>query len=175
MYNRKFGLVSALVLAFFVTVLGHVKADNAASSFSPDINPNADVASQGGPSNVVNIRIEESRFFEKLEERDFAEETLEVDGDIDEEDFFAFLRKTPDNSKQQQRRKTQQQTSTRVNIFQKLGESLGTSIVGCLLIALMPCLIWKNEGRHVDQLSRIEFCKNNAVAVDWYVSKGSSY
>jgi hypothetical protein len=67
------------------------------------------------------------------------------------------------------RRKMQQSstTSTRVNIFQKLGESLGMTIVGCFLIALMPCLIWKNEGRHVDQLSRIDFCKNNAVAIDW--------
>mmetsp|Transcript_36002 Transcript_36002/g.53640 ORF Transcript_36002/g.53640 Transcript_36002/m.53640 type:complete len:569 (-) Transcript_36002:215-1921(-) len=62
------------------------------------------------------------------------------------------------------RRKTQE--SERVNIFQKLGESLGMSIVGALLICFMPCLIWKNEGRHVRELSRIDFCKNEAVVVD---------
>ena len=28
-----------------------------------------------------------------------------------------------------------------------------------------PCLIWKNEGRHVTELRRIEFCKNKAVVV----------
>lgn len=36
-----------------------------------------------------------------------------------------------------------------VNIFQKLKESLGAAIVGFILIIFMPCLIWKNEGRHV--------------------------
>ena len=28
-----------------------------------------------------------------------------------------------------------------------------------------PCLMWKNEGRHVKELSRIDFCKNKAVVV----------
>lgn len=57
--------------------------------------------------------------------------------------------------------------STRVNIFQKLKESLGLAIVGCLLICCMPLLIWKNEGRHVREVQRIQFCKNEATAVDW--------
>jgi hypothetical protein len=100
---------------------------------------------------------------------------IENNDDVKEEDyyFFAFLRRPDDNDnymENQKRRNTQQSTSTRVNIFQKMGESIGLSIVGCCLIAFMPCLIWKNEGRHVDQLSRIDFCKNNAIAVDWYVS-----
>jgi hypothetical protein len=55
---------------------------------------------------------------------------------------------------------------TRVNIFQQLKESLGLAILGCLLICCMPILIWKNEGRHVRELQRIDFCKNEAVAVD---------
>jgi hypothetical protein len=76
-----------------------------------------------------------------------------------EEDVFSFLRFG--------RRTQSTSQSSRANIFQKLGESLGTTIVGCLLIALMPCLIWKNEGRHVNELSRIDYCKNNAVVVDW--------
>ena len=78
------------------------------------------------------------------------------DEDDGEEDEFYFLRAG---------RRTQ--TTQRKNIFQKLGESLVTSIIGCLLIIFVPCAIWKNEGRHVDQLSRIDFCKNNAVVVDW--------
>jgi len=53
-----------------------------------------------------------------------------------------------------------------VNIFQKLKESLGAAIVGFILIIFMPCLIWKNEGRHVRELSRIDFCKNKAVVVN---------
>lgn len=28
-----------------------------------------------------------------------------------------------------------------------------------------PCLVWKNEGRHVRELRRIDFCKNKAVVV----------
>ena len=28
-----------------------------------------------------------------------------------------------------------------------------------------PCLMWKNEGRHVKELRRIDFCKNKAVVV----------
>jgi hypothetical protein len=78
------------------------------------------------------------------------------DEDDGEEDEFYFLRAG---------RRTQ--TTQRKNIFQKLGESLVTSIIGCLLIIFVPCAIWKNEGRHVDELSRIDFCKNNAVVVDW--------
>jgi hypothetical protein len=69
-------------------------------------------------------------------------------------------------------RTLQSSETQRVNIFQKLGESLGTSIVGFILICLMPILIWKNEGRHARELQRIEFAKNEAVAVDWYVIVG---
>ena len=57
------------------------------------------------------------------------------------------------------------QESERVNIFQKLKESLGLAIIGCLLVCLSPCLIWKNEGRHVRELARIDYCKNQAVVV----------
>ena len=56
-------------------------------------------------------------------------------------------------------------TSTRVNIFQKLKESLVLSLLGLLLICVAPCLIWKNEGRHVRELARIDFCQNQAVVV----------
>ena len=35
------------------------------------------------------------------------------------------------------------QEETRVNIFQKLGESLGLAIFGILLLCLAPVLIWK--------------------------------
>ena len=54
-----------------------------------------------------------------------------------------------------------------VNIFEQLRESIGLAIVGLLLICCMPVVIWKNEGRHVRELQRIDFCKNAAVAVDW--------
>jgi len=57
-------------------------------------------------------------------------------------------------------------TSTHVNIFQKLKESLGLAIVGFLLICCAPVFIWKNEGRYVNELKKIDFCKNEAIAVD---------
>lgn len=85
--------------------------------------------------------------------------------DDDEEDEFYFLRAG---------RRTQTSTTQRKNIFQKLGESLVTSIIGCLLIIFVPFVIWKNEGRHVDQLSRIDFCKNNAVVVDCNTSSNEN-
>lgn len=53
----------------------------------------------------------------------------------------------------------------KVNIWQKLKESLGAAIIGFLLIIIAPCLIWKNEGRHVHELARIQFCKNKAIMV----------
>lgn len=59
-----------------------------------------------------------------------------------------------------------QQTVERVNIWDKLKQSVGLTIIGFLLLCLMPCLIWKNEGRHVRELRRIDFCKNEAIAVD---------
>ena len=34
-----------------------------------------------------------------------------------------------------------------------------------LSLLLSPCLMWKNEGRHVTELRRIDFCKNKAVVV----------
>lgn len=38
-----------------------------------------------------------------------------------------------------------------------------------------PCLMWKNEGRHVTELRRIDFCKNKAVVVEnRYVPQFSS-
>ena len=57
--------------------------------------------------------------------------------------------------------------TTRVNIWQKLKESLGWTIIGFILIICMPCAIWKNEGRHVRELVRIDFAKNKAIEVDW--------
>jgi hypothetical protein len=98
---------------------------------------------------------EKSSFLPDLDSVDA--EFSDIDG---EEELFSSLRFGF-------RRRAQTSESSRANIFQKLGESLGTTIVGCCLIALMPCLIWKNEGRHVNELSRIQYCKNNAVAVDW--------
>lgn len=55
--------------------------------------------------------------------------------------------------------------TTYCNTWCKLKESLGLTIVGFLLICVSPCLMWKNEGRHVTELRRIEFCKNEAQVV----------
>ncbi|CAB9508410.1 Protein of unknown function (DUF1625) [Seminavis robusta] len=57
-------------------------------------------------------------------------------------------------------------TSESVNIWQKLKESIGLTIVGCILICCMPFVIYKNEGRHVTELARITYCKNEATLVD---------
>ena len=60
------------------------------------------------------------------------------------------------------------QTATEdVSIWTQLRESLGLAIIGCLLICCMPMIIWKNEGRHVRELKRIDFCKNEAISVSW--------
>lgn len=53
----------------------------------------------------------------------------------------------------------------RCNTWCKLKQSLGLTILGLLLICVSPCLMWKNEGRHVNELRRIDFCKNKAVVV----------
>ena len=59
-----------------------------------------------------------------------------------------------------------QQEVTRCNFWCQLKNSLGLTIVGLLLICIAPCLMWKNEGRHVTELRRIDFCKNEAVVVE---------
>jgi hypothetical protein len=66
------------------------------------------------------------------------------------------------------RRRLQQtvETTTRCNTWCKLKESIGLTIVGLLLICISPCLMWKNEGRHVKELRRIDFCKNKAVVIE---------
>lgn len=58
-------------------------------------------------------------------------------------------------------------TTTRVNIFNKLKDSLVASLAGLLLILVTPFLIWYNEKRHVQEIARIQFCKNKAVVIDW--------
>lgn len=79
--------------------------------------------------------------------------------------------------------------STYCNTWCMLKQSLGLTIVGLLLICIRlvfaaflilyfqsanscnspslysPCVMWKNEGRHVNELRRIDFCKNKAVLV----------
>lgn len=60
----------------------------------------------------------------------------------------------------------QEQEVTRCNFWCQLKNSLGLTIVGLLLICIAPCLMWKNEGRHVTELRRIDFCKNKAVVVE---------
>jgi len=57
-------------------------------------------------------------------------------------------------------------TTTKCNTWCKLKESLGLTLVGLILVCLSPCLMWKNEGRHVNELRRIDFCKNKAVVID---------
>lgn len=57
-------------------------------------------------------------------------------------------------------------TTTKCNTWCKLKESMGLTIIGLLLICVSPCLLWKNEGRHVNQLRRIDFCENKAVVVN---------
>jgi hypothetical protein len=56
--------------------------------------------------------------------------------------------------------------TTRCNTWCKLKQSIGLTIVGLLLICISPCLMWKNEGRHVNELRRIDFCKNKAVVIE---------
>ena len=64
-------------------------------------------------------------------------------------------------------RRLQEKTEvTRCNTWCKLKESLSLTIIGLLLICISPCLMWKNEGRHVKELRRIDFCKNKAVVID---------
>jgi len=58
------------------------------------------------------------------------------------------------------------QETTTCNTWCKLKQSLAQTVIGLLLICLAPCLMWKNEGRHVTQLRRIDFCKNKAQVVD---------
>ena len=60
----------------------------------------------------------------------------------------------------------QEEVVTRCNFWCQLKNSLGLTIVGLLLICIAPCLMWKNEGRHVTELRRIDFCKNKAVVVE---------
>mmetsp|Transcript_32075 Transcript_32075/g.67428 ORF Transcript_32075/g.67428 Transcript_32075/m.67428 type:complete len:554 (-) Transcript_32075:236-1897(-) len=64
------------------------------------------------------------------------------------------------------RRLQSTETTTKCNTWCKLKESLGLTIIGLLLICISPCLMWKNEGRHVNELRRIDFCKNKAVVVN---------
>lgn len=59
----------------------------------------------------------------------------------------------------------QSETVTRCNLWCKLKESLGLTLVGLLLICITPCLMWKNEGRNVRELRRVDYCKNKAVVV----------
>lgn len=180
--NRKSSLVAGLILALFLAVLGgHVLArdfpespripqvgESEDSTFDVSKNPTASVTDFG----IVD---KDSTGQEDVVEEIFLEYDDNVDNLVEEDDIFSFLRGSDDQQQHSKQGRRRQQTTdtTRVNIFQKLGQSLGTTIVGCLLIAFMPCLIWKNEGRHVDELSRIDFCKNNAVAVDWYVAHSS--
>ena len=76
----------------------------------------------------------------------------------DDDDEFSWAPRT--------RRSLQTQETERVNILQKLRESIGLTIFGLLLICcLAPFVIWRNEGRHVRELARIDYCKNQAVVV----------
>jgi Transmembrane protein 43 len=102
----------------------------------------------------------------------------DFDDDNDDDDAFTigrvfFLRSsrtTPSQEQQDESRHRHLQTgststSTSVNIFTQLRESLGLTIVGIILICLVPCFIWKNEQRHVMELSRIDFCNKTATTV----------
>ncbi|KAL3807946.1 LOW QUALITY PROTEIN: hypothetical protein ACHAXA_006824 [Cyclostephanos tholiformis] len=64
--------------------------------------------------------------------------------------------------------------TTYCNTWCQLKNSLGLTIVGFAalmhkgqpthcLFTCSPCLLWENEGRHVGELRRISFCKNEAV------------
>ncbi|KAL7517275.1 hypothetical protein ACHAWX_002209 [Stephanocyclus meneghinianus] len=57
-------------------------------------------------------------------------------------------------------------TTERCNFWCQLKNSMAQTIIGLLLICVSPCLMWKNEGRHVTELRRIDFCRNNAVVID---------
>jgi len=48
----------------------------------------------------------------------------------------------------------------------KIKKSFAYALIGLLLVCISPCLIFYNEGRHVNELTRIDFCKNNAIIVD---------
>eukprot|EP00586_Coscinodiscus_wailesii_P021211 CAMPEP_0172500580 /NCGR_PEP_ID=MMETSP1066-20121228/140220_1 /TAXON_ID=671091 /ORGANISM="Coscinodiscus wailesii, Strain CCMP2513" /LENGTH=513 /DNA_ID=CAMNT_0013274881 /DNA_START=56 /DNA_END=1597 /DNA_ORIENTATION=- len=62
--------------------------------------------------------------------------------------------------------KSSSSSSTHVNVWQKFKESLGLFVVGIILIVCSPVFMWKNEGRHVVALKKIEYCKNEATLVD---------
>ena len=62
--------------------------------------------------------------------------------------------------------KSSSSSSTHVNVWQKFKESLGLFIVGIILIVCSPVFMWKNEGRHVVALKKIDYAKNKATMVD---------
>lgn len=84
--------------------------------------------------------------------------------DLLDDDFFGYQPKR--FLRQQRKLQSSTSESTQVNVWGRLKESLGMTIIGFILIVVMPCLIWKNEGRHVRELKRIDFCRNKAVQVD---------
>lgn len=63
-------------------------------------------------------------------------------------------------------RRLQVQETTRCNTWCMLKNSIGLTILGLIFVCLSPCLLWKNEGRHVKELRRIDFCRNKAVVID---------
>lgn len=64
------------------------------------------------------------------------------------------------------KRRLQVTESSYCNTWCMLKNSLGLTIIGLILICISPCMMWRNEGRHVKELRRIDFCKNKAVVID---------
>uniref|UniRef100_A0A7S2XPH2 Transmembrane protein n=1 Tax=Attheya septentrionalis TaxID=420275 RepID=A0A7S2XPH2_9STRA len=89
-------------------------------------------------------------------DRDFANENQHRDYSVSMDVFDP-----PDEFE----RYLQTSETTTCNFWCQLKNSLGMTIVGLLLICISPCFMWKNEGRHVRELRRIDFCKNKAVIV----------
>lgn len=87
--------------------------------------------------------------------------------DVDSEfgDFDEILQAGPTTRRRLQNGNSGTTTTERCNTWCKLKESFAQTIIGLILVCLAPCLMWKNEGRHVNQLRRIDFCKNKAVVV----------
>eukprot|EP00569_Conticribra_weissflogii_P005625 CAMPEP_0171328538 /NCGR_PEP_ID=MMETSP0878-20121228/713_1 /TAXON_ID=67004 /ORGANISM="Thalassiosira weissflogii, Strain CCMP1336" /LENGTH=565 /DNA_ID=CAMNT_0011828395 /DNA_START=49 /DNA_END=1749 /DNA_ORIENTATION=+ len=55
--------------------------------------------------------------------------------------------------------------TTTCNLWCQIKNSLGLTIVGLVLLCISPILVWKNEGRHVTALRKIDYFKNKATVI----------
>lgn len=146
----------ALLCADLVGVQGLVVRDEVASSTTRM----TDAA--GKITSIAQHHPQQEQEQELSEFDNIDDESL---GDWNEEEDSSSSPPPPSKAKRNLQSSSSSSTQ-RVNILQKLGESIGQTIIGCLLLCVVPFFIWKNEGRHAKELSKIDFCKNEAVSVD---------